>query len=294
MVSTPNDELYKGTFNTIAIAVAIFTALSVCNAVELLLRILFQFKRWQGKYFWSLVVGGLSVVLYSLGYMLYFFRIGPLLVGVVVNNIGWIAMVCSQSIVLHSRLHLVLDNRMILNGILGMIIANGIVWYTLATTMEFGSILTDRHSYISGSHVVEKLQMTFFTTQELLISGVYIGQIFQIFKVTANYNRRRAIWHLFTVQAIIIAMDIVLLTLEYLDKIVYQSAFKSVCYSIKLGLEFAVLGELIESVGRGRAFDFSRDGRGVLATANASGKRQTTIQLERCDSGSAIMTVSNE
>ena len=289
MVATPQQDLYNGSFGTTAIVVAIFTALTLYNAMDLFLRILFGFKRWRGVYFWSLVVAAISTAVYGVGYMLYYYHIGPTLVGAVLNNIGWIAMVCSQSTVLYSRLHLVLESQRVLNGILWMIVMNGTIFYILATTMQFGSFSARLQAFIAGSYVVEKLQMTIFSIQELIISAIYVRQIFRFFALAANPNRCRAIWHLLTVQALIMSLDVGLLVLEYMDELVYQVAFKGVCYSIKLKLEFAVLGDLIESVSRASHYGPMHESGSVRKSVNAQIMKQTVTQIERSDSTSGII-----
>ena len=147
MVATPTEELFDGTFNIAATVVASFIALSLYNAFELALLVFFTFKRWKGLYFWSMIVASASIMLYSIGFMTFFYHIGSWYAGSIVNNIGWITMVCSQSIVLYSRIHLVLSNRRVLRGILITIIVNGIVLYIPTTILQYG-IIREQHNGI--------------------------------------------------------------------------------------------------------------------------------------------------
>lgn len=120
--------------------------------------------------------------------------------------------------------------------------------YIPTTTLAFGSFATDSDKFKDGGNAMEKIQMTAFSIQEFAISGLYIRQIFRLSKTTFDQDKQRKIYHLLTVHAVIICLDVALLTLEYMDYLVYQQSFKSVAYSMKLKMEFAVLGDLIESV----------------------------------------------
>ena len=55
-------------------------------------------------------------------------------------------------------------------------------------------------------------------------------------------------YELFTINVIIILLDIALLALEYRGLRTLERAFKSFIYSVKLKLEFAVLGKLVNLV----------------------------------------------
>jgi hypothetical protein len=89
--------------------------------------------------------------------------------------------------------------------------------------------------------------MTCFCLQEFIISGLYIWKTIDILK-TAFGNTRRIMMQLFAINIVIVMMDIALLVIEYKNYYVWQQGCKVVVYSIKLKLEFAVLGQLIHFV----------------------------------------------
>lgn len=82
--------------------------------------------------------------------------------GLIINNIGWILMVVAQSVVLYSRLGIVLGNTKskILVFTKWMIIVDAIIFYTLATTIVFGMHYSDNSNFSKGYIYVERLQMT--------------------------------------------------------------------------------------------------------------------------------------
>ncbi|OQV05748.1 hypothetical protein CLAIMM_10426 [Cladophialophora immunda] len=95
---------------------------------------------------------------------------------------------------------------------------------------------------------MEKIQMTAFCIQEFIISGIYLWKTVQLLNFVSKEGTRRVMWELFIINAIIILMDIALLSLEYKGLRTMERAFKSFIYSVKLKMEFAVLGKLVNLV----------------------------------------------
>lgn len=75
-------------------------------------------------------------------------------------NVGWIFMVCGQSIVLYSRLHYITQSRVVLRSVLWLIIINTIVLYIPTTTLTYGANLhyRNRH-FVDGYNYMERTQM---------------------------------------------------------------------------------------------------------------------------------------
>lgn len=167
----------------------------------------------------------------------------------IVNNIGWITMVVAQSVVLYSRLGIVLGvvHSRILVFTKWMIIVDAIVFYTLATVIVFGMHYSNDHTFDRGYIYVERLQMTGFCIQEFIISGLYIWKTLDILKAGEKKQARRTLWQLFIINVVIVALDVALLVLEYLSLASIEIAFKALAYSVKLKMEFAILSKLVES-----------------------------------------------
>ncbi|KAH7187617.1 hypothetical protein DER44DRAFT_845054 [Fusarium oxysporum] len=132
-----------------------------------------------------------------------------------------------------------------------------------------------RRGFNAVFNVLEKVQMTCFCMQELIISGIYIWKTIDILK-SALSNTRRILWQLFAINLIIVIMDFTLLIIEYKNFYVWEQGIKVVTYSIKLKLEFAVLGELIDFIcHRGRTQSGSnRDYRNTSAFVELSAVRK--------------------
>jgi hypothetical protein len=97
--------------------------------------------------------------------------------------------------------------------------------------------------------VMEKIQMTAFTTQESIISGLYVYKTRWILSHTLQKSRsRRVMMQLIIVNALIILMDLTILGTEYANQYEIETTYKGALYSVKLKLEFAVLGQLMSLV----------------------------------------------
>jgi hypothetical protein len=95
---------------------------------------------------------------------------------------------------------------------------------------------------------INKVQMTAFCIQEFIISGLYVDKTVNVLKIASHGRTRRTMWQLFIINVVIIALNIALLVVEYLNLRVYEQVFKGMVYSFKLKLEFAVLGKLVHIV----------------------------------------------
>jgi hypothetical protein len=95
---------------SIKVITAFFAGLAIYNALELLAIVFLTFSRYRGVYFWSLLVASWGIIPFSLGILIKFFNLVPgnSWVSELLLTIGWWTMVSGQSVVLWSRLHLML------------------------------------------------------------------------------------------------------------------------------------------------------------------------------------------
>jgi len=232
-----------------AIIVLTCITLSFYNCIELLLTILTTFREWHGLYFVSLIVASLGIIPYCLGFLLEYFAILVFWASITFSTIGWVMLITGQSFVLYSRLGLIVQNDRVLKGVKWMIIIDALVFHTLTTVFQYCQAYGgERPAFDQALFYMEKIQMTAFCVQEFIISGIYLWKTVELLKLVSRQGTRRVMWELFTINAIIIIMDIGLLALEYRGLRSLERAFKSVIYSVKLKMEFAVLGKLVNLV----------------------------------------------
>lgn len=254
--SAPGDGItggYTGDSLGLKITMATFTGIAWYNAIELVVLVFVTFSRYQGLYFWSLLLSAsIGVIPYSLGFLLKLFNLtSAVWLSVTLLTFGWYLMVTGQSIVLYSRLHLVLRNPKVLQRVLYMIIIDAICLHIPTTVLTYGSNFAstmDNGTFVQGYNVMEKIQMTGFCIQEFIISGLYILETVKMLRLNPDKGNRKIMYQLLSINLLIILMDLGLLVVEYLNYYIIETTLKGAIYSIKLKLEFAVLGKLVHLV----------------------------------------------
>lgn len=224
--------------------------ISLYNPTETIILIFATFKRYGGCYFWSLLIACLGLIIAVIGYSSYFFDFTKNeFIQTTVTVTGWAIFVVAQSLVLWSRLHLVIQSRTILRGVLAMIIINAIVLLIPTIVMAYGNdtkVISPQ--FRRGYTIMEDIQLTAFSTQEFIISGLYIWGTINLLKLTSERRKRNLILQLFTINVILVLMDCVLLGVQYAGYRILQINLKWLVYSFKMKLEIAVLGRLVSFV----------------------------------------------
>ncbi|KZM25354.1 uncharacterized protein EKO05_0000645 [Ascochyta rabiei] len=235
----------------IAMLMAGLLAVSFFSVIELTVWTLSTFQRWKGLYFWSLIVATWGIAFNSLGYTLKFFQVTTAnLFSVTLIIIGWICMVTGQSVVLYSRLHLVLHNHKKLRCVLIVIISNFFACHVPVTALVYGVNSSNPSPFLRPYDIYERVQLTIFACQEALISGLYIYYA-RGFLHTARHSRYQPrntlMFQLIYLNLILMALDVALLGLQYTGFYEIQTSLKPAIYSLKLKLEFKVLNNLLRS-----------------------------------------------
>ena len=91
--------------------------------------------------------------------------------------------------------------------------------------------------------------MVGFFLQEVILSSIYIVETVKILRTSLQPRTRTTMKQLVFINAVIIIMDLGLLGLEGASLYILETLLKGVIYSIKLKLEFAILGKLVKFVG---------------------------------------------
>lgn len=232
----------------IAMVIASFFGIAVYNVVEINFWIFSTFKRRTGLYFWSLLVASWGIPIHATGFLLKYFQLCNneyFNVGTII--VGWVAMVTGQSVVLYSRLHLIVRDRRKIRWVLIMISIDAFLFHIPSTVLIFGANSSNPQPFLTPFAIVEKIQITAFSIQEFIISALYIWEAWKMFQTIASVKReevRSVMRHLMFVCIMIILMDITLLGTEYANQYEIETTYKSTLYSIKLKLEFAILNRL--------------------------------------------------
>ncbi|KAF4552939.1 Hypothetical protein D9617_8g049520 [Elsinoe fawcettii] len=279
---------YTGDNVNILRAMIAFSAIAWYNCAELIFLICLRFKRWRGLYFWSLMVTSWAIVIYQIGSWGKMRNItGNPAAMTVLTNVGWIVMITGNSLVLYSRLHLLCQNQTLLKCVLYGIMINTVCMYIPTTALDIGSnvVHPGDQVYINGYSIMERIQMTMFTVQEFLISGIYLIEAYRYLKVAyvGDKRSRNVMYELLAVNVTIIILDIALLSVAHRDLFQIEVTLKGLVYSVKLKLELGVLSRLVRIVTNsgsalGRTATFDND------LANLSDEPKAFNGLEFCTS----------
>ncbi|KAJ5188981.1 hypothetical protein N7491_005303 [Penicillium cf. griseofulvum] len=253
---------YQGNNMAVRILMIVFTSIALYNALELFILLFLTFNHYRGLYFWTLLLSVvLGVIPHAIGYLLGFFSLAPLWLSLAITTVGFYVMVPGQSMVLYSRLHLVVQNNTLLRFVLWLIIVDAILLLVPTTVLTFCTAYAATPTIVRGYNVMERLQLAWWCAQEILISGIYIVETVKLLKMMPDKDQRRSriMYELLAINFVIILLDICLLVVEYIGYFMLQTTLKAMVYSIKLKLEFGVLGKLVNLVQNPRSQPTSSD-----------------------------------
>lgn len=258
MSETEHDSLTLQAVNSgagnaaVGISIIVFMAIALYNAIELSVLIPLSFHRYRSLYFWALLTSAvLGVIPQTIGQGLQYFNREPLWLSMFLSNFGFFFLVPNQSVVLYSRLHLVSQNPLALGFVRWLIVFCYITIVIPTITLNVGSTFVPQSAaWVKGFNVMERIQVTWFTAQEILISTIYIWDTIRLIRLSpeADARRHKILYELLGVNIAAIVMDLSLVILQYRGLYFTQIELKPMVYSIKLKLEFAVLGMLVSLV----------------------------------------------
>ncbi|KAN0067806.1 hypothetical protein V8E54_014053 [Elaphomyces granulatus] len=257
----------------IAMTIAGFFAISCYNVVEINISIFNMFKRRRGLYFWSMLVASWGIAVHAIAVFLRYFALAPDFLMCVQTIIGWYAMVTGQSVVLYSRLHLVVSDTRHIRWVLAMIITNFFILHVPVTILFLASNLDPQH-YLNAFNIYERIQLVGFTLQECIISSMYIYETIHAIKpllAVRGPEERKVIHYVIIVNVLAVLLDISLCTTEFTGHFDIQTTYKPVVYSIKLKMEFHVLNWLLAIIQRGHC-TCSNSKRRIIGNCSGHGE----------------------
>ncbi|KAG9249738.1 uncharacterized protein F5Z01DRAFT_696896 [Emericellopsis atlantica] len=265
----------------INMTIAGFFSIACYNCIEILIILLDRFKRHNSLYFWSMLVTTLGILLHSIVVLLRYYGLGPNFMLAVLTCIGWYGMVTGFSVVLYSRLHLVVSDESRTRWVLIMIIISFCIFHVPVTVLFLGTNTRLTEVFIGPFHIYERVQLAGFCVQECIISGFYILETIRTLKPILAIRlpkERKMTRYLILVNILVIILDISLLFTQYAGYFQIQTTYKPVVYSIKLKMEFVLLNRLLRVLQLG-GYDHWRflDGGSIEPV----GSGQDGMQLQR-------------
>ncbi|KAK2067056.1 hypothetical protein P8C59_000823 [Phyllachora maydis] len=240
--------------------IACLQAVAIYNAVELVAIILCTFRRRAGLYFWSMMVSTLGVALNTSAFIINDFGLSPhTILPAFMIILGWIPMTTGQAFVLYSRLHLLYLDTRSLRIVLVMIIITAVLGHLPTAIFIFGSYSSKPDRWIVLYSIYERVEVTLFFLQEMVLSGIYLWKCFQFWhtqRMRETSGVRNIIQHLVAVNLLVVALDVTVLYLEYSGHYIIQTSYKACVYSVKLKVEISILNRLVDFVRQTQRLDY--------------------------------------
>ncbi|OHE93400.1 integral membrane protein [Colletotrichum orchidophilum] len=234
-----------------AMAIAALATIGIYNAVEIYVLIFSTFRQCRGRYFWSMIVANTGIFVHAIVSLIRYLCRGDTVVPGAFALLAWCAMVTGQSVVLWSRLHLVVYKRTSLRLVLALIVANGCAIHipmVVLWVLCWAAPAQDQAGWLARYGVYEKVSIVVFALQETFITSIFAWQGFFSLKPLFTFKTRAArlmSWYLLGLFLLVLLLDVGLIVLEYTNNFVFQTTSKPLVYSIKLKVEFTVLNQLL-------------------------------------------------
>ncbi|OTB02392.1 hypothetical protein M426DRAFT_42300, partial [Hypoxylon sp. CI-4A] len=228
-----------------------FFAIACYNTLEIWFLMLTTFKRRNTLYFWSMLVASVGIMLQEISFSFRVFKLAPDLPMLITVSLGWWMMTTGQSIVLYSRLHLVISDSRKLRWVLAMIAFTFFVLQLPTSVTYIGTNVTpkSRHNVFAAPFNVYKItQLVAFTIQEGVLSGLYVWGFHKSsepMRMIKGHEIRKILCQMTAVFCLVLGLDVLLVVTESTGHTQLQTTFKPAVYSIKLKVELFVLNNLI-------------------------------------------------
>jgi hypothetical protein len=225
---------------------------------EILILAYRTFQRHKSVYFWSIIVTTSGIHIYTTAVILTYFGISHSReLTLALLNIGWICMISGFSMVLWSRLHLIISNKRFLTATLCIIFFNGIATHSITISLIVSLVFNEHRADVG--HDLNIAGAAVFTAQEALLTFLYIFKTIRFLKSGYSIHVRRMIGMLLLVQILVICLDALGMSLAFTNRVVLAAICEPFFYCVRLKLEIAVLNELQDLVKRGRLPGLSLD-----------------------------------
>ena len=252
-------------------AACVFLSLALYIILDVNVAIYRVFRRKQGLYYWSLIFATWGTATVVVGNILKNLKpewsvIWPL--WTLMINGGWSIYAPAELLVLYSRLHLVNQNDRLHRWLLVMIIVGSTLiiipnWVFIFPAYDIDPTVSSVWS--PRMAIIDRVSQAGFTIFEIIISSVYIHSLLDILRTKINMRTRRVMRDLILVNITVICMDLLVITLIFLNQANLAYPLQDFIYAFKFKIEFAVLNQLMA----------------VAASGSRHGSRQITWEEKR-------------
>ncbi|KAF2103490.1 hypothetical protein NA57DRAFT_72465 [Rhizodiscina lignyota] len=239
---------------TVFCLISSFFAVALYLSIELILQVWFTFKRHRALYYWSILITTLGIIGHVVAFTLKLFVPGENEIGsTFLAKISWVANTTGFSMVLYSRLHLVLRNSSVPHIVLAFILVDGLLFHTPVIVCSFGLSTPAFPHWVPPMDIAERIQIVGFTIQEFTISSIYTYTTWKMLQSGYSVQLRNVLILLVLAQIAVFFSDMVMVVVDYADMFTLKASMHPFIYAIKLKIEFVVLNQLRRLVRHGIA-----------------------------------------
>ncbi len=234
-----------------------FVALIIYLLIDINIGICRTFKKRQGLYYWSMLLGTLGCAIDTIAVILKYFlpnkeNLWPVYLLLILG--GWTIYAPAQLLVLYSRLHLVNQDPKLQRCALVMvtvvpallIIPSWVLdWQAWDPNGNLSALYSPREA------IMDRVSQIGYTFAETVLSGIYIWRLTELLSLKSTVRQRRVMMDLIYANVIAICLDVLTVCLVFLNKGGVSHPVQTFSYLLKLKLEFLVLNQLMAVAARG-------------------------------------------
>ncbi|KAE9990371.1 hypothetical protein EG327_001509 [Venturia inaequalis] len=238
-----------------------FFAISLYLTLDLLIQIHLKFKKYTGLYYFSILATTVGIGMHAIAFILKLFVPGMAddglnslaanLASTAVAKIGWVLNTTGFSMVLWSRLGLVIRDGRIRTWTLCIIILDAILLHTPIIVFSFGLSTPSAREWLPYMSHMERIQIIGFTLQDLALSTFYTISSARLLDIRYTKQRRNLFIALAFAQLFGLVADSVMVALDFVDMFTLKACLHPLIYAVKMKIEFLVLNLLAAVVGGG-------------------------------------------
>jgi hypothetical protein len=144
-----------------------FGAVALWSTLTLTIRLVTTMKKRSGMYFYSIFATTWGLSIRQIGNFVQFYSPScPWQIGFVLQEIGWVGMISGFSMVLYSRLSIILESRKVRRAVLAMVVTNGLVWHS-AMIIILGGMRAMQNSHQPGGESHHKPLASWFSLMNI-------------------------------------------------------------------------------------------------------------------------------
>ena len=234
-----------------------FVALILYLIIDINIGIYRTFKKRQGLYYWSMLLGTLGCAIDTTAVILKYFlpnqrNLWPVYLILILG--GWTIYAPAQLLVLYSRLHLVNQDQRLQRCALIMVTV--VPALLIIPSWVFDWPAWDPNGNLSALYspreaIMDRVSQIGYTLAETVLSGIYIWRVSRILRLKSTVRQRRVMMDLIYANVIAILLDVLTVCLVFRNKGGISHPVQTFSYLLKLKLEFLVLNQLMAVAARG-------------------------------------------